>query len=173
MADRTHGQPAAPTTSTVEADAWDEMAPAAQRHDAVLFLGIDLSERTWSGGGFFGCTFRGARFNSATFRDTAFVNCTFVDCALFDVRFSSCPARSACARVSGPLPRGRKTRAIRSSRSGSGSGLGTGRLEENRQSQTLLNLPGGSQLLLNQETTTVAKTPQSTRTVPGVARNRC
>lgn len=90
VADRKGGVPPPPTTSTIRAEDVDGATLARRRHDAVLFVGIDLSERKFVGAAFSDCTFRSVRFNASTFRDGAFTNCTFADCSFFDVRFIEC-----------------------------------------------------------------------------------
>jgi len=90
MADRKHGIPAPPTTSIVDRLAWDPGAVSGSRHDAVLFVEVDLSELEDKGAWFNDCTFRGIRFNTSTHIDAAFTNCTFTGCNFFDVKLTRC-----------------------------------------------------------------------------------
>jgi fluoroquinolone resistance protein len=90
MADRLHGVPPPPTTSTVWSSDFDVAGLSGRRHDAVNFINVDLSDEEERGAVFNDCTFRGSLFNASTHRDAAFINCTFVMCSFFDSRFAGC-----------------------------------------------------------------------------------
>jgi uncharacterized protein YjbI with pentapeptide repeats len=70
--------------------AWDPRTVSGSRHEAVLFMDVDLSDFEDRGASFDTCTFRGIRFNASVHIDAAFTNCTFVGCNFFDVRFTGC-----------------------------------------------------------------------------------
>jgi fluoroquinolone resistance protein len=54
MADRKHGTPPPPTTSTFDAAAWGDTPFSGTRHDAVLFRGVELSDVVQRGAAFVG-----------------------------------------------------------------------------------------------------------------------
>ncbi|GAA1553955.1 pentapeptide repeat-containing protein [Actinomadura kijaniata] len=90
MADRVGGRPAAPTETTVTGADWDSRDLSGERHEAVLFVDVDMTEASGKGAVFDGCTFRGVRFNAAAFTESAFLNCTFVRSGFFDATLRGC-----------------------------------------------------------------------------------
>jgi uncharacterized protein YjbI with pentapeptide repeats len=90
VAERKHGLPPPPTTSTFDATSWGDRSFSGSRHVAVLFVGTDLSDVVEQRATFTDCTFRGVLFSGSSHVDAAFTNCTFTDCTFFDTRFTRC-----------------------------------------------------------------------------------
>ena len=68
MADRKHGEPAPKTDNTVAGADWYGRDLDRQRHQATLFVDLDLTEARNIGSTFNDCTFRRARFNASSHR---------------------------------------------------------------------------------------------------------
>ena len=90
VAERTHGLPPPPTTSTFDQASWGDRSFSGSRHTAVLFVGTDLSDVVEQRATFIDCTFRQVVFSGSSHVDAAFTNCTFFDCTFFDTRFTRC-----------------------------------------------------------------------------------
>jgi len=90
MAERAYGAPAPPTSTAVVGESWYGKDVDRERHTAVLFSALDMTEVMNRGSVFTDCTFRRARFTSSVHTEVAFVNCTFVACTFFDANFVDC-----------------------------------------------------------------------------------
>jgi fluoroquinolone resistance protein len=91
VAERRHGSPTAPTTSTVSGEDLYGEDLTGRVESRVLYRDVDLTESTSTSGLVFDeCVFRDVRFNASSHAGAAFTNCTFHTCTFFGAEFADC-----------------------------------------------------------------------------------